>query len=84
LELPFSNRLLICDMDGTLLDSNSRVSMENKEALDRFVAGGGFFTVATGRMEESVMKYLQDLPVNLPAIIYNGAAIYDFHTNRML
>jgi len=30
------------------------------------------------------MQYLQDLPVNLPAIVYNGAAIYDFKTNRML
>lgn len=82
--LPFKDRLLICDMDGTLLDSSSRLSKENKMALDRFVAGGGLFTVATGRMEKSVMQYLQDLPVNLPAIVYNGAAIYDFRTERML
>lgn len=82
--LPFKGRLLICDMDGTLLDSNSRLSKGNKVALERFVAGGGLFTVATGRMEKSVMQYLQDLPVNLPAIVYNGAAIYDFQTNRKL
>lgn len=81
---PFKDRLLICDMDGTLLDSCSRLSMENKTALDRFVAGGGFFTVATGRMEKSVMQYLKDLPVNLPAIVYNGAAIYDFQKDRIL
>lgn len=82
--LPFKGRLLICDMDGTLLDSKSRLSNGNKTALDRFVAGGGLFTVATGRMERSVMQYLQDLPVNLPAIVYNGAAIYDFQNDRML
>jgi Cof subfamily protein (haloacid dehalogenase superfamily) len=80
----FKDRLLVCDMDGTLLDSSSRLSIENKTALDRFVASGGLFTVATGRMEKSVMQYLQDLPVNLPAIVYNGAAIYDFQTDKML
>lgn len=83
-QLPFEGKLLVCDMDGTLLDSSSKVSKENKAALDRFVEGGGLFTVATGRMEKSVMRYLSDLPINVPAIVYNGAAIYDFQTDRLL
>ena len=82
--LPFEGRLLVCDMDGTLLNSKSKVSKENKEALERFVEGGGLFTVATGRMEISVIPYLSDLPVNVPAILYNGAAIYDFGKNKIL
>ncbi len=82
--LPFKGRLLVCDMDGTLLDSGSKVSRENKLALERFVDGGGLFTVATGRMEKTVIQYLSDLPVNVPAIVYNGAAIYDFKTDKML
>lgn len=81
---PFEGRLLVCDMDGTLLNSRSRLSLENKLALDRFVAGGGLFTVATGRMEKSVMQYLNELPVNVPAIIYNGAGIYDFKADKLL
>lgn len=81
-KLPFEGRLLVCDMDGTLLNSSSRVSMENKAALDRFVEGGGLFTVATGRIEETVRLYLPDLPVNLPTILYNGAAIYDFKAEK--
>ena len=83
-QLPFKGRLLICDMDGTLLDSSGKVSRENKEALYRFVEGGGLFTVATGRMEKSVMQYLPELPVNVPAIVYNGAAIYDFKADNLL
>jgi len=82
--LQFEGWLLVSDMDGTLLDSSSRLSAENKAALERFVAGGGLFTVATGRMEKSVIRYLKDLPVNMPAIVYNGAAIYDFKSERML
>lgn len=80
----FKGRLLVCDMDGTLLNSSSKISEGNIKALERFVKGGGLFTVATGRMEKSVMPYLDKLPVNVPAIVYNGAAIYDFKTDRML
>lgn len=80
----FKGRLLVCDMDGTLLNSSSKISEENIKALHRFVEGGGLFTVATGRMEKSVLPYLDVLPVNVPAIVYNGAAIYDFRTQRFL
>lgn len=80
----FKGRLLVCDMDGTLLDSSSKVSAENKKALDRFVAGGGLFAVATGRMEKSVQQYLDVLPINMPVILYNGAMLYDFKEKRIL
>ncbi len=82
--LPFEGKLLVCDMDGTLLNSKSKLSAVNKAALDRFTAGGGLFTVATGRMERSVLQYLDSLPINVPAIIYNGAGIYDFKSGRLL
>ncbi len=82
--LPFEGRLLVCDMDGTLLNSSSKLSSGNIKALERFVDGGGMFTVATGRMEKSVLPYLDMLPVNVPAIVYNGAAIYDFKTDRVI
>jgi len=81
--LPYEGRLLVCDMDGTLLDSSGKVSEENKAALDRFVEGGGLFTVATGRPVEAVKSYLPDLPVNVPTILYNGAVIYDFKTEKV-
>ncbi len=83
-QLPFKGRLLVCDMDGTLLDRSSKVSRENKEALKRFTEGGGLFTLATGRMEKSVLPYYKELPVNVPAILYNGASIYDFKERKTL
>jgi|LSQX01.1.fsa_nt_gb Cof subfamily protein (haloacid dehalogenase superfamily) len=82
--LPFEGRLLICDMDGTLLDSNSEISSDNIKAIERFIEGGGLFTVATGRMEKSVQPYLNRLPVNAPVIVYNGAGIFDFKAGRIL
>lgn len=81
---PLAGVLLVSDLDGTLLDSRKQISPENRRALERFVAGGGRFTLATGRMEGSVEPYLPLLPINAPAILYNGAAIYDFLQRKMI
>lgn len=84
LNLLFENILLVCDMDGTLLNSQSQVSKQNRSALEYFVERGGLFTIATGRMEKSIAAYLAILPVNVPAILYNGAMIYDCGQHRVL
>lgn len=70
--------LLVCDMDGTLLNSQREISKKNKNALYQFVEQGGLFSAATGRDEVSLSKFLNDLPINMPVIVYNGAAIYDY------
>ena len=80
----FENILLISDMDGTLLDSDSRISEQNREAIHRFVDAGGLFTLATGRTDRSVSHYLDQLPINVPAITFNGAVIYDFAKDDVL
>ncbi|HEX9061303.1 MAG TPA: Cof-type HAD-IIB family hydrolase [Clostridia bacterium] len=80
----FKNKLLITDMDGTLLNSRSSISDGNKKALFHFVKNGGLFTVATGRDLERIRVFTDDLPVGLPAVLYNGAMIYDFKSSKVL
>lgn len=82
--LPFTGRLLVCDMDGTLLNTENKVSKQNKEAIEDFVNGGGFFTLATGRSAKGVESYIDELPINLPVIIMNGAQIYDFKSRETI
>lgn len=82
--LPFSGKLLVTDMDGTLLNEQRMVSPENAKALRRFTEGGGLFTLATGRMNRTVKPYLSELPVNVPGIVFNGAVIYDFTGETIL
>ncbi|CAG7622096.1 Cof-type HAD-IIB family hydrolase [Paenibacillus allorhizosphaerae] len=78
MERIFEGCLLVTDMDGTLLDRDKKISLENREAIERFVAQGGLFTIATGRIAVSARPYVEQLPVGAPAILYNGAVIYDF------
>jgi Cof subfamily protein (haloacid dehalogenase superfamily) len=72
-----NNTLLVSDLDGTLLDSKQRISKENLEAIKEFQDKGGLFTIATGRMEQSVQPFIELLKIDIPIILYNGAVVYD-------
>ena len=63
----FEGMILACDMDGTLLDSNHRISPKNQQALDYFVEEGGRFTLATGRTFRAIQQYIPQLPFNAPS-----------------
>ena len=76
--------IIFSDMDGTLLDSRKRVSTENMEAIDRFRAMGGRFTIATGRTIQSFEQYTKLLELREPVIMYNGAAIHDYVSGETL
>ncbi|MED1953116.1 MULTISPECIES: Cof-type HAD-IIB family hydrolase [Brevibacillus] len=76
--------LLVCDLDGTLLDSRHEISEKNRQAIWRFVENGGMFTIATGRMEASVKPIADALRLTLPAILYNGASIYHFERRQVV
>lgn len=80
----FSGCLLVSDMDATLLTNKHKISDKNREAVDYFVSQGGLFTVATGRMNKGVSEYMDKISINAPAILHNGAQIYDFKTGKAL
>jgi hypothetical protein len=76
--------LIVSDMDATLLDDNHEVCERNVEAIRKFKAEGGRFTVATGRVMPAVRMYLDKIKINAPAILHNGAKIYDFEREMAL
>lgn len=80
----FSNIFLISDMDGTLINSNGKISAINKYALTEFTKHGGTFAVATGRTLNSCKQYLPELPINAPSIFYNGSVLQNIDNNVVL
>lgn len=74
---------LYCDIDGTLADQ-SIISEENVAALKKYRQAGGKLGLATGRVELITESYAKQLDVDLPCILYNGAAVYDFSTHTFL
>ena len=66
-------RLLLVDLDDTLLGSDLEVSAANRRALDAAAERGVRVTLASGRMHRSMRPYAEALGITLPLIAYNGA-----------
>ncbi len=79
-----SKVVLVCDMDGTLLDSEKRISEEDSAAIEKFMDLGGRFTISTGRTIQSFRQYYDMLDLRIPVMMYNGAAIYDWEKEKYL
>lgn len=82
--MKYNGIVIISDLDGTLLNSERELDSENLEAIRGFIAGGGLFGVATGRMERTTLMRFPELPVNIPSVFYNGALIYDLQSGSAL
>ncbi len=81
----FSDWLLVSDIDGTLNNKARRLPERNRKAIEEFVASGGRFTLASGRNPQSMEKHFRNLPIaGTPAVVINGAGIYDFEKNEMI
>ncbi len=72
-----SDLVIMSDLDGTLLPRGGSIPGRNIRALERFVAGGGRFALATGRALSNTAEYIAQLPVTFPCILLNGGVIYD-------
>ncbi|MGM9974359.1 MAG: HAD family hydrolase [Clostridiaceae bacterium] len=73
--------LYVSDLDGTLLNSNSIVSENSKQIINRGISKGVLFSVATARTPATVMNLLEDVNIQLPMVLMTGALTYDKHRN---
>lgn len=76
--------LVISDIDGTLMPMGDTIPACNSDVIKLFTMLGGTFTFATGRGVSSTGNIMKTLGLSRPAIIYNGAAIYDYAQNETL
>lgn len=77
-------RLLVCDIDGTLLSSSSQLSERTRQAVRAAAAAGCQVTLATGRRFHSAKGIADSLGLELPLIVHNGALIRDSLTRAVL
>ncbi len=80
----YTGVLLMSDIDGTLLNAQRRMSRETREALVDFLAHGGRFTVATGRIPATAETALCGIMPSVPGVCYNGGIVYDFSKKQVI
>ena len=89
----FDGVLLASDFDNTLIYTEEALIRgepvpplpeRNRQALEHFMAEGGRYAVSTGRALAAFVKYADQVPMNAPGVVCNGAAIYDFAKGEYL
>lgn len=73
-------KLVMCDIDGTILTSKQEVTIPTQEAIDALHENGKYFGLATGRPLAGVMKNLEKwhLEERCDFIVgSNGAQVFD-------
>lgn len=76
--------LYVTDLDGTLLNSNDRISQYSVETINGLVAKGMQFTYATARSLVSASVVAKGLSTTIPVIVYNGALIINPDTGGVI
>ncbi|MDR1001927.1 MAG: HAD family hydrolase [Oscillospiraceae bacterium] len=76
--------LYISDLDGTLLNSEQKLSAYTINVVKRMIDRGEIFSYATARSLVTAQKVTEELTLSLPVICYNGAFIFDNETREVL
>ena len=77
-------KLILLDLDGTLLHNDKSLPQANRAALERAAAQGAQVVIATGRFYGGVPRELLELPFLRYLILMNGAKVYDRKEDRVL
>ncbi len=77
-------KLILTDLDGTLLRDDKTLSPANRAALERAAGQGAQVVLSTGRSYKSLSQELRDLPFLRYFILVNGAKVYDLQTDTVL
>ncbi len=74
----------VCDMDGTLLNSEDMIAKEDETALKRLQEGGMEVMIASGRLDLMVMRYIHQLNLQGHVISCNGGLIRNIKTGEIV
>ena len=68
-------QLLVCDLDGTLLEPNGSISARTRSAVEAVREAGVRVAVATGRVPSGIASIVRDLDLDGPQITMHGALV---------
>jgi Cof subfamily protein (haloacid dehalogenase superfamily) len=85
-ETPGTNnqRLLVCDLDGTLIDRTQKINAGDLLAVKKAVAAGLQVTICTGRSIQESIEIIRPLQLTGTGIFVNGATLNDMTSGKTL
>lgn len=80
-------KMFATDLDGTLLDAESRLSDKNKDALRRIQDKGVKTVISSGRSPQSLKRFEEQIGNIGPGcygVGFNGGVVYETDTRRVI
>lgn len=84
MSVPIRYPLVVADIDGTLVEHGGQIHDAVFEAVAALRREGGRLTLATGRPVEGARRFVEELGLDLPLIIFNGSLVYDYNAEETL
>jgi Cof subfamily protein (haloacid dehalogenase superfamily) len=80
----FEGRLILTDLDGTLLQADKSVAPEDREAIEYFKSEGGRISFVSGRSPMALGPVCRQVTPNAPVGCNNCATVYDWEKRSVL
>lgn len=74
-EMGLEAKVVVVDVDGTLLDSKGHLSNFSREVIKEYISKGGYFILATGKLFKTIYPLCREFPLRSKQIVANGALI---------
>ncbi len=84
---PKKYKLLVLDLDGTLINDKKQITPQTRAALQQIQAAGVLIVLASGRPTYGIMPLAESLGLDKSGgfvLSYNGGVVLDCHTRRLL
>ncbi len=77
-------KLIVSDLDGTLLSDDGIIGEESKELIKELRNYDVHFSFATGRLHSAVKHFANELEIDNPIISLDGSYIVDYPTSETI
>ena len=68
-------KMIAIDIDGTLLTPEKKIHIQTKEDIKEAYNKGVIICICTGRAYPAAKRYVDELDLQIPLILYNGSRI---------
>ena len=77
-------KLVVIDLDGTLLNRYGEITKKTKEVVTKCINKGIEIVLASGRPIDSIKAIAKELGINGYFIAGNGALVYDLKKDKII
>jgi len=70
-------KMVVVDIDGTLVDKHGNIATEDKQAITRLLDSNVIVSLCTGRIISTTIPIIEELGLKTFDIFYDGALIYN-------